>query len=190
MKRLLLYLGVRNPVWIVPLAIPIVLYGTQTADRAVLFGLVVAIVVPLSHAISYFLERVFPRSLYLLPLLTVAAVLVTLVELVINISVISAGPRTIALIRSLVVSGLLLYPATNGSAGVMGERFRERMTRVGSITLAFVVGFAAFYLLRALSSTIVRSFADTVAGGFLILAAGRMTITVVHDLRQRRGGSS
>jgi len=190
MKRLMLYLGVRNPVWIIPLAMPIVLYGTQTGDRALLFGVVVALVIPITHALSWPLERVFPRSLHLVPLLTIAAVLVTMAELVIDLSGVFAGPRTIVLLRSLVVSGLLLYPGSVGPGAVRNERFSERMLRIGATTAAFLVGFALFFVIRRVAAVPFGTFSDTVAGGFLILAIGRMTVSAVHRVRRGRGISS
>lgn len=188
MKKLLRHIGVRNPVWIVPLAIPIVLHGTQSFDRAILFSVVIAIVVPVTHALSFFVERSFPRSLTFLPLLTIAAVVLTLVEVVIGVSGIAAGPRTTALIRSLAVSGLLLYPTFSGTPS---ERFYDRMQRVGSVTIAFLLGFALFYAVRMVASIVFGSLAFTVAGGFFVLALGRMTVTLIHDLRRSvRGGGS
>lgn len=190
MKRFLLYLGVRNPVWIVPMALPIVLYGTQTGDRAILFGTVIALVMPMTHALSYPLERVFPRSHRLIPLLTIAAILVTIAELVIDVSGVAAGPRTILLLRSLVVSGLLLYPGVAVRNEVTGERFSDRMLRVGSTTAAFLAGFAVFYVVRSIASVPFGPLTDTVAGGFLILAVGRMAIRAIRDLRRGRRRTS
>lgn len=190
MRRFILYLGVRNPVWIVPLALPIVLYGTQTGDRALLFGVVITLVVPMAHALSYPLERVFPRSLHLIPLLTIAAVLVTLAELVIDLSGIVAGPRTILFMRSLVVSGLLLYPGTIRRGGRPARGFPDRMLRVGATTTAFLLGFSLFFVIRSILSVPFATFGDTVAGGFLILAAGRIAVRASRGLRRGRKGAS
>ena len=81
MKQVGRYIISKNPVWTVPLALPIVLFASQSPEWAVLFGISVAIVVPTVHLISYFVESSLPRMLRIIPVLVIAGTVVTIVEL-------------------------------------------------------------------------------------------------------------
>ncbi len=184
MNQFSLYFYLRNPVWIVPLALPIVIYGSQTLRRALLFAVIIAIVVPLTHILWALIERSFPRALRLVPLLVIAALLLTIVEVILNLSGIYVSPRSLVLIRSLSVSGLLLYPAM---ISARDDLVSSHLRRVAGITIGFLAGFLLFALMRSLFSLALGSFPSTIAGGFFILAFGRIVINLIHEAQRTRG---
>lgn len=168
------HMTTRNPVWMVPLALPFVLYASQSYDVAVLFSIMVVIIVPIVHGISFFAERWLPRHLRVIPVLLTAAVAVTLAEIVfVRLGQTFSG-RTSYLVQALAVAGITVWPAFSSPPG---ESFRHRIGVAGGLAAGFVLGFVPLAAVRITLSRAGYIYADSVAVGFLLLAVGRMSIS-------------
>ena len=174
----------RNPVWMVPLALPVVLYASQTVYLAVLFTALVAIAVPTVHGVSYFAERWLPRHLRLVSLLLVAAVVVTILERILQSLGDIVPQRTHSMIQALTVTAIMVWPTI---AAPVEETFRHRMAVAAGLAAGFVVGFVPLAAVRILLSRGGYLFADTLFVGFLLLAVGRMAINLyrIHSGEER-----
>ncbi|MEX2444895.1 MAG: Rnf-Nqr domain containing protein [Alkalispirochaeta sp.] len=178
------HITTRNPVWMVPLALPFVLYAGQAYDVAVLFAMTVAVTVPTVHGISFFVERRFPRHLRVISVLLTAAVVMTISEMVLVRLGQVPSPRTRYLVQALAVAGITVWPAFSSSAE---ESFRHRMGVAGGLAVGFVLGFAPLAAVRIVLSRGGYRYADSVAVGFLLLALGRM---IISAYRRYAGGPS
>ncbi len=168
------HITTRNPVWMVPLALPFVLYAGQAYDLALLFAITVAITVPTIHGISFFVERRLPRHLRVVSVLLTGAVVVTIAEMVLVRLGQTPSDRTRYLIQALAVAGISVWPTFSSPAG---ESFPHRIAVAGGLAVGFVVGFAPLAAIRIALSRSGYHYADSVAVGFLLLAVGRMLIS-------------
>jgi Na+-translocating ferredoxin:NAD+ oxidoreductase RnfA subunit len=168
----------RNPVWMVPLALPIVLYASQSVRTAILFGAVVVVTVPIVHGLSYFAERRLPRYLRIVPLLVIAATVLTLTELLLERIGEPLPDRTRLLLRAVTVTGIMIWPTVASRAG---ETLRSRVAVATGLAVGFVVGFAPLAAVRIALSRSGYILADSVAIGFLMLAIGRGVINIQHN---------
>jgi hypothetical protein len=175
----------RNPVWMVPLALPFVLFASQTYDEAVLFSITVLIAIPTVHGISFFVERWIPRHLRVIAVLLTAAVVMTIAEIVLVRIGYAPSQRTRYLLQALTVAGITVWPAFSSPAA---ESFRHRIGVAGGLALGFVLGFVPLAALRIALSRGGYVYADSVAVGFFLLALGRIAISVYR--RYARGRSS
>ncbi|HKK48625.1 MAG TPA: Rnf-Nqr domain containing protein [Alkalispirochaeta sp.] len=176
------HMTTRNPVWMIPLALPFVLYAGQAYDLALLFSVTVAITVPTIHGISFFVERWLPRHLRAISVLVIGAVVVTIVEMVLVRMDQAPSDRTRYMVQALAVAGITVWPTFSSPAG---ESFRHRMAVAGGLAVGFVVGFVPLAAIRIALSRSGYHYADSVAVGFLLLAVGRMLISTY-----RRYGSA
>ncbi|MFW5694139.1 MAG: Rnf-Nqr domain containing protein [Alkalispirochaeta sp.] len=167
------HITTRNPVWMVPLALPFALYAGQAYDLALVFVVTVLITVPTVHGISFFVERWLPRHLRAIPVLLTGAVAVTIAEMVLIRVGFVPSARTRYLVQALAVAGITVWPTFASPAG---ESFRHRMAVAGGLAVGFVVGFVPLAALRIALSRGGYRYADSVAVGFLLLAVGRMLI--------------
>lgn len=174
MKTFTTYIATRNPVWVAPLALPIVLFGSQSIERAVAFAIIVAVTIPAVHLISFFAEAWLPRMLRIVPVLIIAAGVVTIVEAFALRAGVVQSDRFLLMLRATSVSGLVIAPTVRARPG---ERFIDRMQIVLGLTVGFVVGFAAFTAIRVGIVAAGYGIGQSVAAGFLILAAGKMVTT-------------
>jgi Na+-translocating ferredoxin:NAD+ oxidoreductase RnfE subunit len=168
----------RNPVWMVPLALPIVLYASQSVRTALLFGAVIVVTVPVVHGISFFAERRLPRHLRIIPLLVISATILTLVELLLQRIGEPLPDRTRLLLRAVSVAGIMIWPTVASRAG---ETFRSRVAVAMGLAVGFLVGFAPLAAVRIALSRSGYVLADSVAIGFLMLAVGRAAINIQHN---------
>jgi hypothetical protein len=143
----------------------------------VLFGAIVMVTVPVVHGISFFVEGQLPRHLRIVPLLVIAATVITLVELVLQRIGEPLPDRTRLLLRAVTVTGIMIWPTVASRAG---ETYRSRMAVATGLAVGFVVGFAPLAALRIALSRSGYVLADSVAIGFLLLAIGRAAINIHH----------
>lgn len=167
------YLLSRNPVWGVPLALPVVFFAGQSVERAILFGSLVVGVLIVTQTLSYFAESMLPRMLRIIPALIIAGGIVTIAEVVLYRMGISPGHRMLLMMRGVSVSGIVMWPTLRARRG---ERFMDRMQVVFGLVLGFVGGFAIFTAIRVALSSSGVGIADSVAFGFFLLALGRIVI--------------
>ena len=186
MKHFLRQLTSRNPVWMVPLALPLVLFASRSIRTAILFSVVVIAVVPLVHSISYFLERQLPRYLRLVSLLIVAATVMTVVELVLVAMGQALTEGTASLLQAMTVMGIMIWP-TIGSP--LNETFQYRMSIAAGLAVGFVLGFVPLVLVRYLLFSAGYRWADALFVGFLLLTIGRVAVNVVRRSRRERNGA-
>lgn len=184
MKRVTSLITERNPVWVVPLALPIVLYAGQSLERALLFAGIVTVVLPSVHVISYFAESLLPRTLRIIPVLAVAGTVVTIVELFVLRAGVPATDRLVLIMRATSVSGIVIWPTIRAQEG---ERFVDRLEIVVGLLLGFLLGFTVFTAIRLVARNAGFGLANSVAFGFFILAIGRMGITA-RKRQTSRGG--
>jgi Na+-translocating ferredoxin:NAD+ oxidoreductase RnfE subunit len=170
----------RNPVWMVPLGLPFVLYGGQSWTLAALFAGAVLLVVPLAHALSFFIERQLPHHARLLPVLLAAATCITVLQLILSASGIVLSDRQDLMVEALTVSGLVVWPTI---AAPTDETFSQRMAVAVGIAVGFVAGFVPLATVRLLAAAGGYQLAVSAFGGFVLLAVGRM---VISGLRRRR----
>ncbi len=180
---------VRNPVWVVPLALPIVLFASTTWEMTLLFSVAVPLVVILTHAVSYPLERWFPPDLSFMVTLLTAGIVVTLAERVLYAFGIVLPGRPLYIFRAIAVSGVMLWPAF---IGTRDEPFLRRIYRVTGLAFGFMLGLLVLAIVRTL--LISRGFtpAGAVSFAFLVLALGRMAVNqvvILREDRRERGGS-
>ncbi|MDA3949094.1 MAG: hypothetical protein PF508_07685 [Spirochaeta sp.] len=175
MKQVGRYIVSKNPVWTVPLALPIVLFASQSPEWAVLFGVTVALVVPFVHVLSYFMESHLPRMLRIIPVLVIAGTVVTIVELFAIRAGVVPSDRMLLMLRAVSVSGIVIWPTIRAPRR---ERFVDRMQVVLGLTIGFVLGFALFSLIRFGIGQAGIGLANSVAMGFFLLAVGRMIAIV------------
>ncbi|MFO8042501.1 MAG: Rnf-Nqr domain containing protein [Alkalispirochaeta sp.] len=180
------HMTTRNPVWMVPLALPFVLYASQSYDVAVLFSIAVVVIVPTVHAISFFAERWLPRHLRIIPVLLTAAVAVTVAEILLARLGQAASGRTGYMVQALAVAGITVWPAFSSPPG---ESFRHRLGVAGGLAAGFVLGFAPLAAVRIVLSRAGYMYADSVAVGFLLLALGRMGISVYRRYAAKPSGN-
>lgn len=183
MNRITLHVGPRNPVWIVPLSLPIALFASASVEWALLFGWFVPAAVVVSHAAGATVERWIPRRLRLPGFMLLAAIIVTLLELLVQRSGARLESLSLLMVRATTVSGVMVWPAL-----VAGPRelWRERMTRAVGVSLGFVVGLTVLALVRRAAGALGIGGGDTVALGFLVLALGRIGLTALRGRRRRR----
>lgn len=170
----------RNPVWIVPLALPIVLYASTSVERAVLFAAAVVVTVPLSHAVSFFVERWLPRYLRMVPLLVVAAVVVTVFELLVLSFGYPLSDRSRYLLQALTVTGITVWPT---GAAPLDESWPERLSVATGLAAGFLVGFVPIAAVRIVLSRVGYGYADALFVGFLLLAIGRAALNAYRMVR-------
>ena len=173
----------RNPVWGVPLALPVALFASQTAVLAGLFTILVLVVVPISHAISYFVEAWLPRYLRLFAVLIVTSAVLTVAEMVLNLAGWEIVGRPLYMMRALTVSGLVIWPTM---AAARGERFTERLTVAFGLVGGFVIGFLPLATARILLIRAGYRPADSVFMGFLLLAVGKIIVNMYRTLADDR----
>jgi len=167
----------RNPVWVVPLALPLVLYGSGSVEQAVLFVMLVGIGVPVIHMVSFFAERWLPRMFRLVPVLIVAGTVFTVFEMVFLVPAEGVSERLLLMVRGASVSGIVIVP-TIGSPE--DERFIDRMRQVAGLTVGFVLGFVLFTAIRLGFTILVGRELQPVALGFFVLALGRIAWNAAH----------
>jgi len=167
------YVLSRNPVWGVPLALPIVFFAGQSLERAILFGALLVGVFIATQMLSFFAESVLPRMLRIVPALIIAGAVVTIAEVVLYRIGVSPGHRTLLMMRGIAVSGIMMWPTLRSPRG---ERFVDRMQVVFGLTAGFLGGFALFTAIRVTLSRAGFGIADSVAFGFFLLALGRIVI--------------
>lgn len=177
-------LWTRNPVAVVPLALPIVLYGTQRVDTALLFGIGVPIVTLLVHALSWSAERILPRHARIVPVLMIAAAIVTLLELVVALFVGPVPVRSTYMVRAMVVSGMITWPTV---ASPRGERFADRMATVAGLGAGFLLGFVPLAMVRVGLNRAGFTLSDSLAIGFLLMAAVRIGMNIFRARAHSQG---
>lgn len=176
MNAFLRHAVTRNALWVTPLALPAALLASTTVELALLFGVVIAVTVPLAHLVSWPIERWLPRYVRLVVILVIASVIITLAETVIRAGGYQLAQRPLYVLRALTVSGLVVYPSI---ASPLGQRFSRRMAIVAGTVVGFLGGFFVFAALRI--AVIAFGFVpgDSLAFGFLLLALGRIAINAV-----------
>lgn len=184
MKRMTSLITERNPVWVVPLALPFVLYAGQSLERALLFAGIITVVLPSVHVISYFAESLLPRTLRIIPVLVIAGTVVTIVQLFVVQSGVPATDRLVLIIRATSVSGIVIWPTIRAPES---ERFLDRLETVIGLLIGFIVGFAVFTAIRLAARTAGIDLANSVAFGFFILAIGRMGL-IARQRQVSQGG--
>lgn len=167
----------RNPVWMVPLALPIVLYASQSLDLAITFGIAVALVVPAVHSVSFFAERALPREVRLLPVLVLTATLITVWEMLILRFGVELTGRSAFMLEGITVSALVLSPTV---AAPERESYAHRMKRAAGLSVGFLLGFVPVVVLRVLLGLSGYQYANSLFVGFLLLAVGRIAINLVR----------
>ena len=185
MKRFVRQLVTRNPVWVVPLALPVTLFASQTTELAALFVILILIAVPVTHGISYFVEAWLPRYLRLVAVLIVASTVVSITEMILFLSGWGVTGRSLYMMRAITVSGLVVWPT---SASPRGERFTDRLAVAFGLAVGFVIGFAPLAAARILLIRAGYRPADSVFMGFLLLAVGKIIINVYRNLAYDRRG--
>lgn len=174
MNRITTFLVEKNPVWAFPLALPIVFFGSQSLERALLFAAIIAIVLPTVHTISFFVESLLPRMLRIIPVLVIAGSVVTIVELFVFHLGVADTHRLTLMIRATSVSGIVIWPTIRSRPG---ERFIDRVEVVFGLLLGFLLGFALFSAIRLSLGALEIGIANSVALGFFILAVGRIVLS-------------
>ncbi|TVR67448.1 MAG: hypothetical protein EA427_13755 [Spirochaetaceae bacterium] len=176
----------RNPVWVVPLALPIALFASTTWEMALLFSIGVSVTVIVTHILAIPVERWLPPDLAIVAMLITGGVVITLAERVLYVSGIVPAARPLFLFRAISVSGVMLWPALIGSRT---EPVTRRLNRVIGLVLGFVLGLLGLTLLR--TSLIAYGFipAGSLPFGLVVLALGRMAANRFMEVsRERRGG--
>ncbi len=171
----------RNPVWVMPLALPLVIFGSESFDRALLFVMVLGIGLPVIHMVSFFAEGRLPRMLRIIPVVIVAAAVFSVLEMVFLVPSSQENQRLLLMVRGATVSGIVIVPTIRSRPG---ERISERMQHVIGLTLGFLLGFALFTIMRLGVQFLVGEAVSSVAAGFFILALGRIAWNAVHTERE------
>ncbi|MCG8477869.1 MAG: hypothetical protein MI724_02150 [Spirochaetales bacterium] len=185
MKRFGPQLLSRNPVWVAPLALPIALFASQTVELAALFAILVLVVVPLTHGISYFVEAWLPRYLRLVAVLIVASTVLAVAETVLRLGGWGIAGRSLYMMRAITVSGLVVWPT---SVAPRDERFTDRLAVSCGLAVGFVIGFVPLAATRILFIGAGYRPADSVFMGFLLLAVGNIVINVYRRLATDQRG--
>ncbi|MCG8479952.1 MAG: hypothetical protein MI724_12710 [Spirochaetales bacterium] len=185
MKRFGRQLLSRNPVWVVPLALPIALFASQTVELAGLFAVLVLVVVPVTHGIAYFVEAWLPRYLRLVAVLIVSSTVLAVAEMVLHLVGWGIAGRSLYMMRAITVSGLVVWPT---AAAPRDERFTDRLAVSFGLAVGFVIGFVPLAATRILFIRAGYRPADSVFMGFLLLAVGKIIINVYRRLAYDRGG--
>lgn len=182
MSRILLHVGARNPVWIVPLALPIAIFASANLDRAILFAWFLPAAVVVAHGASAPIERLLPRRFRFPLFVMVSAAVVTIGELL--LARFGALPEGIDLVmlRATTVSGAMTWPALSP---LPHDLWQDRLTRGIGVSLGFVLGLAVLTTVRLIIAATGLQTGQSVAIPFLILAVGRIGIDVIR----RRTGS-
>ncbi len=176
----------RNPIWMIPLALPLALHASQGTELAVVFSIAVSVVILVSVAVTAGIERWVPQDYVLVTLVVVAATVVTVVELVLGVLGVPLSRLSTYLLRSVAVCGLLVHP---GAIGRRREPFTPRMVRVMGLALGFVLGLALLTAGRQLLRAAGVSTYQSVAVGLFLLALGRIVINAIRVSRGRRRSS-
>lgn len=173
----------RNPVWVIPLALPLVIFGSESLQRALLFVMILGIGLPVIHMISFFAEGRVPRMIRLIPVMIVAAAVFSALEMIFLVPTAQESQRLLLMVRGAAVSGIVIVPTIRSQPG---ERFTERMQHVIGLTIGFLLGFVLFTALRLGVSFMVGDAVSSVAAGFFILALGRIAWNAVHTERDMK----
>ena len=173
----------RNPVWVVPLALPIVLFASSTWEMTVFFALAVPTAVFITHLVAIPLERWLPPDLMLLAMLLAGGVVVTLAERVLYASGIVLPTRPLLLFRAITVSGVMLWPMLVGSRH---EPVSQRLNRVAGLVIGFVLGLILLALVRTSLVTAGFAPAGSLPFALIVLALGRIAVNQVMIGREKR----
>jgi hypothetical protein len=180
MKTIAEHVVQRNPVWVMPLALPLVIFGSESPERALLFVMVVGIGLPVIHMVSFYVEGRLPRMLRIVPVVIVAAAVFSVLEMLFLPPVSQESQRLVLMVRGAAVSGIVIVPTIRSRPG---ERFSERIQHVLGLTIGFILGFALFTVLRLGLVVLVGQAVSPVAAGFFLLALGRIGWNAVHAER-------
>lgn len=175
-------IATRNPVWIMPLALPIVLFASGSWDMTILFAVAVPIMLIVTHLVALPFERWLPPDLEIVAMLVTGGVVITLAEQVLYMLGIVLATRPLLLFRAVSVSGVMLWPAL---IGTRAEPASRRLNRVLRLSLGFALGLILLAALRV--PFVLGGFvpAGSVAGGLLLLAFGRVVINHFTVRRER-----
>lgn len=177
-----LHLGPRNPVWVVPLALPLAIFASGELNRALLFVWLLPAAVVLAHAIAAVVEPWVPRRLRIAVMAIVAAAVVTVAEVILRRTQIGSTSETLLMVRLIAVSGAMVWPAL---AAHSDEGWRVRFLRAVGVAVGFAVGLTILTAARLSLAAIGLQPGDSVAVGFLVLAAGRIVVFMIRDRRRR-----
>ena len=169
----------RNPVWAVPSALPLVLFGSRTLSAAVVVSLAVLFIVPLTHAISFWVERHLSRDWRIMPPIVIAAALTVVGEPFLTLLVPEVSVRLALLLRALCVTGIVLQPVLDPSPQ---ESFQERMVTVAGLVVGFLVGFAPYAAARIALLAVGYRAADSLVSGFLLFVVGKIVIEAARRI--------
>ncbi len=159
-----------NPVIIVPLMLPMALYGSRSVEGAVLFGIAVPVILLLTAILVLFSERFLPPHATSFALMVVAVIFVTALEWFFAVIEFSITPLGMLLFRATVVSGILVQP---GFLGGRREPKTPRFIRISGAILSYSLILLVLTLTRVAFRVLgVQSFGG-VAVGFIILAIFR-----------------
>ncbi len=190
MRIIVHHLFQKNPVWVAPMVLPVLLFGSGSMERALLFIILIGLGLPTVHVISFFIEAHLPRSFRLFSVLVVAASIFTVLEILF----VPAGgddpgaiSRLTLLVRGLSVSGIVILPTVRAPRG---ERFSERIQHVLGLTLGFILGFVVFVALRLGLQQLAGREIQPVVAGFFLLAAGRIGYNLFPVYRNGTAGDS
>lgn len=174
----------RNPVWVVPLALPIALFASTSWEMTLLFSVGVSVTVLSTHLLAIPVERWLPPDLAVVAMLLAGGVVITLTERVLYVFGVVPAARPLFLFRAITVSGVMLWPALIGNRG---EPAARRMNRVVGLIFGFVTGLVLLTLVR--TSLLRYGFipAASLPFGLIVLAVGRMLANQFVIRRERAG---
>lgn len=177
----------RNPVWVTPLALPVVLFASTSWDTAILFAVALPVVVMVAHLVAIPVERWLAPDLAIVAILVAGGISVTFAEWVTYALGIVPAYRSILLFRAISVSGIMLWPIF---AGFRGEAASLRLHRVAGLVLGFALGLVLLTLIRTSLISVGFIQAGSLPFGLFLLALGRILVNasvVLTNQRSRRG---
>ena len=174
---------VRNPLWVLSLALPILFHASVEIKTTVLFAVAVPILMILVHCISYVIEMMVVSWVRVSIVLLVAAIIITVAELLLQFNGLLKAENTLFIFRSFVVSGLVIWPTI---VSVAKETFRVRMKRVLVLSASFCIGLSLFAGIRIVIGSIEFPFMYTVTAGFWLFALCRIVMAQCYRIIGKR----
>lgn len=163
----------RNPVWMVPLALPLALHASQSMELSIALGVAVSLSLFLGGGAAILLEQKVAPDLMIVVLVMAVAAGLTVAELTLDALGVPLTLLSRLLLRATAVSGLVVHP------GALGRRrgpVTTRLVRLAGLVCGFFAGLLLLTAGRYLLEVLRVPVASSVAAGFFLLAVGRMVI--------------
>lgn len=173
----------RNPVWMIPVALPFAVYASSSLSALALFSVLFVTVLPAAEALAALVEPSLPRSTRRFAPLMIAAVLVTVVEIVLVRVGGGMDLRTLLFLRALPVCTTTLSSLPRRETGPVPIGPRVVHTFAGALGIA--LGTIALAAVRLPLAALGVDLLISASGAFLVLAAGRSVINVATIRRER-----